>query len=203
LYQVVHTDDQSTEETRTSQASRPVTSQASRHTKEKKKKDSKEKESCMHEPCDSSECLLQHEQGEDAIVSEKPKSKERDRIFEGVALIAFGINVEDEKQSEALKANRPRINKIVSLLKKVGATPESLWAFKKWYTAKYPNASVPNDLAKFSKHYNDYTRQPSVVRFAPTMSVIPVQSTVSDSQQADALAILQAGRNGGLVNVSA
>lgn len=37
----------------------------------------------------------------------------------------------------------------------------------------------------------------------PAMSVIPAQSTVSDSQQADALAILQAGRNGGLVNVSA
>lgn len=121
--------------------------------------------------------------------------KERDRLFDGVSLLCFNINAEDEKQKEALGANASRIGQIVSYLKKVDSTPEKLWTFKKWYCSKYPNMDMPNDLAKFTKHYNDFaSTAPLSTQAAANIIFTPPQATVSDSEQADALSILRAKR---------
>lgn len=118
-------------------------------------------------------------------------ARERNRLFDGVSLICFGITATDEKQAPALEANKGRIAKLSNFLKKMNATPESLWAFKKWYEAKYPSTSMPNDLAKFSKHYNDFAAAPSLS--AQSAAVIFQDShSVTEDERDNALAHIQA-----------
>lgn len=84
--------------------------------------------------------------------------KPRDRLFDGVALVCFGIKADEPTQSAVLKTNAARIGKLVKFLKEIDASPESLWKFKTWYCSKYQDAAIPQDVAKFSKHYNDFVQ---------------------------------------------
>lgn len=117
------------------------------------------------------------------IVDELVKVKERDRLFDGVSMLCFGINAEDESQAAALDANASRIGKIVSFLKKVNSTPEKLWAFKKWYNKKLVDASMPNDLAKFSKHYNDFEIAMAQPESAPETPILKASIKLSPEDE--------------------
>ena len=100
------------------------------------------------------------------IVANKPKSlkkpRERDRIFDGVAKISFGIDAKLADDNPDIKmfltTNGPRIGKITKWLKSlsVGVTPEMLWAFAKWYKAKFGGIDLPRDKDKFEEHFTAY-----------------------------------------------
>jgi hypothetical protein len=89
----------------------------------------------------------------------KPQvTRERDRLFDGIALLCFGLDPKHAKTEETLSAEPAigkrigRIKKFLSGLEEPG-TPESLWEWGKWWDRKYPRASKPRDPNKFAEHY--------------------------------------------------
>lgn len=118
------------------------------------------------------------QESKNRAISEKP----RDRLFDGVSFVCFGIKADDSTQKEVLKANSPRIGKLVKFLKSVECSPEKLWQFHTWYCSKYPNTSFPTDLAKFTKHFNDFMVQVA-------------NKVVSDAQKSASYANIEAYSN--------
>jgi hypothetical protein len=100
------------------------------------------------------------------VIADKPKKvampRERDRIFDGVAKISFGIDAKLSDDNPDVKAllekSGKRIGKITKWLKSlsVGVTAEMLWAFAKWYKAKFGGIDLPRDKDKFEEHFTAY-----------------------------------------------
>ena len=96
------------------------------------------------------------------IAKPTKKPRERDRIFDGVAKISFGIDAKLADDNPDIKAflekNGPRIGRITKWLKSLsaGVTPEMLWAFAKWYKTKFGGIDLPRDKDKFEEHFTAY-----------------------------------------------
>jgi hypothetical protein len=97
-----------------------------------------------------------------AIAKPAKKPRERDRIFDGVAKISFGIDAkladDNPDVKVLLEKSGKRIGKVVKWLKSlsVGVTPEMLWDFAKWYEKKFSGVSLPRDKDKFEEHFTAY-----------------------------------------------
>lgn len=191
LYQVVHTDDQSTKETTTGQDSRPVTSQDSRHTKEKEKKESKENLSIENPAFEEMLGTVKKELKQygntakkiagllTASLTSKDAELNLEKPMSVAQFKAFLLDWDKKTDREGKKLHRPK--NIGSVKSNVEAWLDSL--------------NQPPQVVRFTPPKQHISPRPASV-------VIPAQTTVSDSQQADALAILQAAR-GGLAHVSA
>ena len=127
----------------------------------------------------------------------KGQTQKRDRLFDGVAYICFGIDVKSELVQDELKAASSRIGKIVSWLKKLGETPEpdELWSFSKWYRTKYPGVSMPRDKAKFAEHFaafrSEATAEPAAAYHKPANIQ---KANLTEEERVEALRVVQEAR---------
>ena len=86
------------------------------------------------------------------------KTKKRDRIFDGVAHICFGLEtLSDRREAGA------RIGKIVKWIKELEekVEPSELWSWSKWYDLQNDGAARPRDVGKFAEHFLLYRQSES------------------------------------------
>ena len=98
-------------------------------------------------------------QEENPITKDKNTSKkERNRIFDGIALICFGLDA-----SKNVNGAGARIGKIVKWIKalETEVTPSELWSWSKWYDLQNDGAAKPRDVGKFSEHFLLYRQSQS------------------------------------------
>lgn len=101
--------------------------------------------------------------------------REPDRLFNGVALLCFGIDMRVTQASD-VKDLAGRIAKISSWLRERNATPEQLHNFGKDYKAKHDGLSLPKDLAKFQEYWLKFEQGKISTRpkmLAPQSTYIP------------------------------
>ena len=98
------------------------------------------------------------------------EAKDRDRLFDGIALLAFGLDAKSDSPDvkSLLKKSGGRIGKVKKYLTglETPCTPDELWEFHKWYKNKYPDADLPRDDTKFAEHFTQFrvgVQQPKVL----------------------------------------
>lgn len=113
---------------------------------------------------------------------------DRDRLFDGIAYIAFGLDAKSDSPDvkALLKKSGGRIGKIKKFLTSLDepCTADELWQFHKWYKHKYPDADLPRDDTKFAEHFIQFragvTQQP--VSSNPTFKPMDLEAPVEVSQ---------------------
>lgn len=127
------------------------------------------------------------------------KPRKEDRLFNGIAFTAFDIDTRKEDYHQLLKTSKAggRIGKITSALKKLSpaVTPEDVFAFFKYYKAKFPNADMPRDVDKYMEHFTSFRAQAPkpVIQYANNTSTL-AQAELSETERAEALAAIQAAK---------
>jgi hypothetical protein len=76
----------------------------------------------------------------------EPKPRERNPLFDAVALHLFSI------PEGTTVTQGARIGKVVNVCKAHDVTGETLPAFVAWYKREYPQVSLPRDAAKIEEH---------------------------------------------------
>jgi hypothetical protein len=177
LYTLVYSDDQSIEETRTNQASRPE----------------------LVKPVDTQKKVVKENKKDIAAKADtngKAKERKANPVFDWFSMKVFRIDPYNPAHMAELKRNSGRIGKLVNYANSKGAMVEQLDSFKKWYEGKYPQMDLPKDDSKFSNHFKDYMDSIVVVTKAVT------STPVNDSAAAMRAMALELAEMKGLNNGS-
>jgi hypothetical protein len=87
------------------------------------------------------------------------------RLWNGVALCCFGINVNamtDTERAE-LEEDASRIGKVASWLNRKKHTPGQLWQFSQDYQRENDGINLPRDITKFVEHWTEWQQKQNPV----------------------------------------